>query len=257
MLGVGGERGHDRQRDAVRIVVADRVARGGRTARPRRAPRPGRRRRSARSRTRRPAPGPSRSTSSARIAGSVVPGRTRQSTSTIGVAGDDVVLDAGVDDVRADRVAEQRPEGPRVHRVAGRREGRLGAPRVVARRGARRIAAASAGSSAAARSRKRAITGVRRIGPGTARRSMTAAARTAALSSRGIEPWPHVPRIGDPVGGEALLGDLDRVEPAAGDGRRDAAALVERPGRAEPLGPVLGDPPRAGQCRPPPRRRCT
>ena len=31
--------------------------------------------------------------------------------------------------------------------------------------------------------------------PGTARRSMTAAASTAALSSRGIEPWPHVPLI--------------------------------------------------------------
>ena len=38
------------------------------------------------------------------------------------------------------------------------------------------------------------MTGVIRIGPGTARRAMTAAARTAALSSRGIEPWPHVPR---------------------------------------------------------------
>ena len=38
------------------------------------------------------------------------------------------------------------------------------------------------------------MTGVRRVGPGLARRSMTAAARTAALSSRGMEPWPDVPR---------------------------------------------------------------
>ena len=39
------------------------------------------------------------------------------------------------------------------------------------------------------------MTGVIRIGPGTANRSMTAAASTAALSGRGIEPWPHVPRM--------------------------------------------------------------
>ena len=57
---------------------------------------------------------------------------------------------------------------------------------------------------------------------------MTAAARTAALSSRGIEPWPHVPRDRDAVGREALLGDLDRVEAPPGDRHRDAAAFVER-----------------------------
>ena len=37
------------------------------------------------------------------------------------------------------------------------------------------------------------MTGVIRIGPGTASRSMMRAARTAALSARGMEPWPHVP----------------------------------------------------------------
>ena len=37
------------------------------------------------------------------------------------------------------------------------------------------------------------MTGVIRTGPGTASRSMTSAARTAALSSRGIEPWPQLP----------------------------------------------------------------
>ena len=60
------------------------------------------------------------------------------------------------------------------------------------------------------------MTGVTVIGPGAARRSTTRAASTAALSSRGIEPWPHVPRTLDPSRREALLGDLDRVEPAAG-----------------------------------------
>ena len=38
------------------------------------------------------------------------------------------------------------------------------------------------------------MTGVIRIGPGIASRRITSAARTTALSSRGIEPWPHVPR---------------------------------------------------------------
>ena len=77
------------------------------------------------------------------------------------------------------------------------------------------------------------MAGVSRGGPWTASRSMTRAARTAALSSRGIEPWPHVPRDGDPVGGVALLGDLDRVEAPAAERRRDPAALVDgaaRPG---------------------------
>ncbi len=91
------------------------------------------------------------------------------------------------------------------------------------------------------------MTGVSRVGPWTASRPMTAAARTAALSSRGIDPWPHVPRTRDPIGGEALLGDLDRVEPPAGDGDRDAAALVERTGRLQPLRAMLRHPLGTGQ----------
>ena len=43
-------------------------------------------------------------------------------------------------------------------------------------------------------SRNVTMTGVTRTGPGAASRSTTRAARTAALSSRGIEPWPQVPR---------------------------------------------------------------
>jgi hypothetical protein len=54
------------------------------------------------------------------------------------------------------------------------------------------------------------------------------------------------PAEGDAVCGETLLGDLDRVEAPSGDRRRDAAALVERPGGAQPVGAVLGEPLRAG-----------
>ena len=51
---------------------------------------------------------------------------------------------------------------------------------------------------------------------------------------------------GDAIRGVALLGDLDGVEPAPGDGRGHAAALVEGAGRTQPFRPVLGDPFRAG-----------
>ena len=50
------------------------------------------------------------------------------------------------------------------------------------------------GSSADAISNRRCMTGVRRAGSKGAMRVMTSAARTAALSSRGMEPWPQVPR---------------------------------------------------------------
>ena len=90
------------------------------------------------------------------------------------------------------------------------------------------------------------MTGVTRIGPGTARRSTIRGGQ-----DRGVVVARHravAPRAADvdPVRREALLGDLDRVEPAAGDRHRHAAALVERAGRAQPLGPVLGDPARPG-----------
>ena len=38
------------------------------------------------------------------------------------------------------------------------------------------------------------MTGVTRLGPGGASLAITSAARTAALSWRGIEPCPQVPR---------------------------------------------------------------
>ena len=82
-----------------------------------------------------------------------------------GVAGDDVVLDPGVDDVRAEGVAQERAQRPGVHRVARRRERRLGA-RGSSPGQARAGLAASVGRAAAASSRKRAITGVTRVGRG-------------------------------------------------------------------------------------------
>ena len=59
---------------------------------------------------------------------------------------------------------------------------------------------------------------------------------------RAVAPGPS---NRDPVSDQALLGNLDRVEPAAGELDRDAAAFIQRTGGAEPLGPVRGDPARA------------
>ena len=78
--------------------------------------------------------------------------------------------------------------------------------------------------------------------PGDARRRTASAARTSALSSRGIEPWPHVPLTWIAEHLEALLRDLDRVEPAPGELDAHAARLVERPGRLEGLRPVGREP---------------
>ena len=175
-------------------------------------------------------------------------GRPRQDAAVDldhGVAGDDVVLEPGVDDVRADRVAQQRPDGARVHRVAGHREGRLGAPGIVARQGAQDLGRLGRqfgrgeieGACHHRRHPDRARDREARDDRGGQHRGVVLA-RHRAVAPR--------PADGDPVGGEALLGDLDRVEPPPGDRRRDAAALVERPGRAQPLGPVLGEPFRAG-----------
>ena len=111
-----------------------------------------------------------------------------------------------------------------------------------ARAGRRPVAA---GRASAAASRNRCHD---RREPDRARRrragSTIRAASTAALSlarHRAVAPRP---RDVDPVRREALLGDLDRVEPTAGDGHRHAAGFVDRAGRAQPVRPVLGDPSR-------------
>ena len=126
----------------------------------------------------------------------------------------------GVDDVRADRVAQRAPAAARAY--IGSQATAIAAS---ARPGSSpdspsRMRAASAGSSAAASSRKRAMTGVTRVGPGTARRVDDGGGQDRGVvlaRHRAVAPRPA---DGDPVGGEALLGDLDRVEAA---GRRSSS----------------------------------
>ena len=154
--------------------------------------------------------------------GSVVPGRTRQSTSTTASPGMTLYLTPAWMTSGLTRVADERPQGPRVHRVAQRRRAPASAsgPSLAAQRsgaGPRRRVRAGA---AAAASRNRLMTGVRRIGPGTASRSTIRAASTAALSVARHRPVAPGATDVDPVRREALLGDLDRVEPLAGDRRR-------------------------------------
>ena len=59
---------------------------------------------------------------------------------------------------------------------------------------ARRTRAGSPSRLSAAPRKNSAIVAVSRGGPWTLSRATIWAARTAALSSRGIDPWPHVPR---------------------------------------------------------------
>ena len=122
VLGIGRERRHHRQRHAVGVVIADRrveevAERAVGRCLDRLAP-------DDAARCRRRAAGRPRAGARSRRAcpPRSCPGRTRQSTSIDRLARDDVVLDAGVDDVRADRVADERPERPGVHRVAQRVE---------------------------------------------------------------------------------------------------------------------------------------
>ena len=69
----------------------------------------------------------------------------------------------------------------------------LAEPRIGAQQGAHEPGRLGVAGARRRRARNASITGVGRGAPGTARRVTAVAARTAALSSRGIEPWPHVP----------------------------------------------------------------
>ena len=63
------------------------------------------------------------------------------------------------------------------------------------------------------------MTGVIRVGPGTGQALDDGRGEDGGVvlaRHRAVAPRPA---DGDPVGGEALLGDLDRVEPPAGDRR--------------------------------------
>ena len=88
---------------------------------------------------------------------------------------------------------------------------------------------------------------VRRVGPGPARRRDDLGGQDGGVVLAWHGAVAPRPADGDPVGGVALLGDLDRVEPPAGDRRRHAAALVERTGRAQPVRAVVDDPRGAGR----------
>ena len=91
------------------------------------------------------------------------------------------------------------------------------------------------------------MTGVMRVGPGHGQPLDDGRGEDRGVVLAGHRAVAPRAADGDAVRGEALLGDLDRVEPAPGDGRRHAAAFVDGAGRAQPLRPVLGDPFRAGQ----------
>ena len=110
------------------------------------------------------------------------------------LAGDDVVLHPGVDDVRADRVAQERADGPRRHRIAEGVERGLGQAGILAGQRPEHAGPPRRRGWSAAPRKNSAIVAVSRGGPWTLSRATIWAARTAALSSRGIEPWPHVPR---------------------------------------------------------------
>ena len=195
MLRVGRERDHERERDPVRVVVAQRVDH--------RVVEPAGRRRLDRRGVDDELDVDVTAASSGRAARRAsracrprsVPGQDPAVDLDRRLARDDVVLHAGVDDVRADRVAEERPQDPRPD--IGSQSGVEGAPppsrgsspaRAATRRRWLAVERRSA-TPARKRSHRRRQAGR----PWTARRVTIVAARTAALSSRGIEPWPHVP----------------------------------------------------------------
>ena len=117
-LGVGGERRHERQRDAVRVVVADRVATACPTADPIAGESTGgpQTMSSIVARREQLRPDALLDQSSGRRPRSCPAGPARRPRRSL--AGDDVVLDPGVDDVRRQGVAEQRAQDPGVHRLA-------------------------------------------------------------------------------------------------------------------------------------------
>ena len=91
------------------------------------------------------------------------------------------------------------------------------------------------------------MTGVIRIGPGAASRAMTLGGedrRVVLARHRAVAPRPMDV---DPVRGEALLGDLDRVEPRAAHVDDDAAGLVDRRRRAQPVPGGRREPARAAR----------
>ena len=123
----------------------------------------------------------------------VVPGRVRQSISIIASPGITLyftparMMSGLMESRRSARMARAYIGSHAVRMAASLRRGSVSSAMVATN------AARSGGSSARTPSRNSRITGVRRGSPGMARRRTTSAAMTAALSSRGMEPWPQVP----------------------------------------------------------------
>ena len=86
------------------------------------------------------------------------------------------------------------------------------------------------------------MTGVTRRGPGVASRAIDLGGHDRRVVRTGHGAMAPRAADGDPVGGIALLGDLDRVQAPAGDGHGDAAALVDRARGAQPVGALLDEP---------------
>ena len=127
-----------------------------------------------------------------RMSSSVVPGRTRQSSSTVASPGITLYFTPawtmfGLIVSRRSALMTRAEIGSQVASsdVSPTRGSSLASARI--------IRAASASTRSATPRRNACMTGVGRGGPWTASRAIAAAARTAALSSRGMEPWPQAP----------------------------------------------------------------
>ena len=169
------------------------------------------------------------------MSSSVVPGRTRQSISTVASPGMTLYFT---------------PAWMIVGLTVSRRSARTTRACIGSQR-ASSAASPSRGSSLARARRSRAcsrvellgdaasrnvsITGVGRGGPWTARRVTAVAGPDRGVvvaRHRAVAPRPV---DGQPVDRVALLGDADRVEARARERRRDGARFVDRGGRPEEL----------------------
>ena len=159
------------------------------------------------------------------------------------IARDHVVLDAGLDDVRAERVADQGPQSARIHRVAQPVDRAVRRVRVelTARDRAQRrgcIAGECRGGGLEEPDHHRRHPD--RPGHGQSYDDVGGEdSRVVVARHRAVAP---VARDVDAVRDEALLGDLDRIEPPAGHRHRHAAAFVHRSRSPQPFRAMRGEP---------------
>ena len=188
---------------------------------------------------------PRRAMTSSRMSPSVVPGSVRQSISIIASPGITLYFTparmmSGLIDV-----AQERAKRPGVHRVAQRADGRVAAARV-------RLVGDGGHERGRFRRQLRPYPvqelahhgcQARLAGDGETTDRLRGHDRGVVLAGHGAVA-PRAVDV-DPEDLEALLGDLDRVEPAAAELHGDAAGLVEGAGGAERVGSVLREPARA------------